>query len=253
MCPWTRRRGDAIGRERGADVHRREEGQSTRALAERRRFSFACRKRRHVDAMRFVSSAAWASDCGEAKVRHLLRRGDKLEGVDARLIRKHSQPARKGQRSTGRCQEKERMPIGQRTVGRRCGSPARRATPTWRHSVCEGQHIDAVRLLLEKGADRGDRDDGQTMRRRYSWPCQGEWPRRCCAARGMLLDKGAEAIATGQRRAVTTPLFIACQNGHVDAAVCCWRKAMRSTGRKTVRRVHACHHGPRRRGAPVVR
>ena len=100
-------------------------------------------------------------------------------------------------------------------AGRRCSSPAMRATSKrrgccwtkartstgrWRRDG-EGQtplsspagdgHVDVVRLLLEKGAevDRA-KEDG--------------W----------------------------TPLLIACQQGHVERRGCCWRKARRLIGRR---------------------
>ena len=78
------------------------------------------------------------------------------------------------------------------------------ATPL--HVACQG-HVDAARLLLDKGAevDRAMEDAPLWIACRHG---------HVDVAR-LLLDNGAEVDrAEGGRR---TPLYVACQQGHVDA------------------------------------
>ena len=65
----------------------------------------------------------------------------------------------------------------------------------------------------------------------------------------LLLDSGAEVDKTNKLGA--TPLYVASQNGHIDAARLHWRKARRSTGRlmAVYTAVHHLRERPRRRQA----
>ena len=107
-------------------------------------------------------------DCGEGKYDIAYDDGDKEEGVDARLIRKQTL------------------------------SPL--------YAACEKGHVDAARLLLDKGAEVNPADeDGATP---LFIACQEG---HVDAAR-LLLDNGAEVDrATNDGR---TPLSIAKQQGH---------------------------------------
>ena len=179
--------------------------------------------------------------------------------------------------------------------------------------ACEKGHVDAARLLLDKGAevDRADKDglDAAVHRlperprrrgaaaagqRRGGRPGGGGRARRRCSSparratstrRGCCWTKARRS--TGRMEDGRTPLYIACQNGHVDAARllldkgaevdrankhgrrrcsspartatstrrgCCWRKARRSTGRRRTvrRRCSSPAERPRRRGAAVA-
>ena len=76
--------------------------------------------------------------------------------------------------------------------------------------ACENGHVDAARLLLDKGVDINRAD-------KY-----GATPLLAACSKGhvdavrLLLDEGAEVDRSTEGG--QTPLFIACYNGHVDAA-----------------------------------
>ena len=84
-------------------------------------------------------------------------------------------------------------------------------TPLWK--ACYEGHVDAARLLLEKGAevDKANEWGGTPL---YA-AC---WKGHVDAAR-LLLDKGAEVDRANKylNKFCVTPLHIACQNGHVEA------------------------------------
>ena len=133
-----------------------------------------------------------------------------------------------GQRRGGRSGDKWEL-------RRRCTSPAER--PRRRGAAAAGQR---------RGGRSGDEGRRDAAVRRL--PCG-----RVDAAR-LLLEKGAEvdrarrtAATSGRHGPLGTQMLedgamgcIACQNGHVDAGGCCWRKARRSTAGRTQRR---CHRG----------
>ena len=151
---------------------------------------------------------------------------------------------------------------------RRGGRSGEKEGYTPLYIACQNGHVDVARLLLDNGAevDRATENGRDAAVHRLP-----ERPRRRGAAR--LLDKGAEVDrATKGWDKGMTPLYIACQNGHVDAARllldngaevdrvrlpegrpstprccssafwadkntstrrgCCWTKARRSTGRE---------------------
>ena len=82
-------------------------------------------------------------------------------------------------------------------------------TPLW--TACSKGHVDAARLLLEKGAevDKAEEDGWTPLLLKACWKGHVD------AAR-LLLDKGAEVDRADKDG--ETPLFNACWNGHVDAA-----------------------------------
>ena len=115
---------------------------------------------------------------------------------------------------------------GTRTVKRRCSSPARTTG-------------DAARLLLDGGAevDRAERGRSDAAVRRLR---KGHVD----AAR-LLLEKGAEVDRATEGLGYT-PLFVACEKGHVGAARCCWTKARRSIGRRGGRSDATVHREEKR-------
>ena len=134
---------------------------------------------------------------------------------------------------------------------------ARTAGTTTLHVACENGHVDAARLLLDKGADvnRADKGDG----RRYSLRAKtaASTRRGCCwikarrsidgqistvrrrsgqlastatsTRRGCCWTNGAEVGRADKRG--RTPLFIACGTVTSTWHGCCWTRARRSTGR----------------------
>merc|ERR1719420_1490964 len=80
-------------------------------------------------------------------------------------------------------------------------------------------HVDAARLLLDKGADVDQSRNGVTL---LFLACQNGH----VDAMRLLLDNGAEVdrafiaphASASSYAPYATPLFIACQKGHVDAA-----------------------------------
>ena len=89
-----------------------------------------------------------------------------------------------------------------------CGPSHDLQTPLW--IACDVGQVDALRLLLEKGADVNQADkDGTTPLHLACFKGHVDVAR-------LLLEKGAEVDRAEKQGA--TPLFIACQEGHVDAA-----------------------------------
>ena len=75
--------------------------------------------------------------------------------------------------------------------------------------ACQNGHVDAARLLLDKGADVDQSRNGVTL---LFLACQNGH----VDVAQLLLERSAEVDRAQENG--TTPLFVACQLGHVDAA-----------------------------------
>ena len=180
-----------------------------------------------------------------------------------------------------------------RSIGRR------RTAETPLYAACEKGHVDAARLLLDNGAevDRADKDGWTPLCTSPARTATSTW-RGCCWTTAREVDRAREdggrrysppaRTATSTRRGCCwtkarrstgrmkdgwTPLYVACENGHVDAARllldkgaevdratedgadaavhrllkatstrrgCCWTKARRSIGRSDRRNGRRC-------------
>lgn len=83
-------------------------------------------------------------------------------------------------------------------------------------SACESGGVEAVRLLLDAGADVNAREGfGNTHLHVFGWsPLHVACKYGCTPIAQLLLDNSADVNALGE--ASETPLHVACLNGHLD-------------------------------------